>query len=130
MIKIRSDGNTTIRVSTKGTDRGTEWAVYPNLDTDPTLQSLTPEQREKERELRFRGIRKGGEDPSGTGMQDEIADAIASLLKNTERDRFQDLGIVVHQIDIDSEGRVAGRLDEKYGIRPVETEGQTPPEVK
>ena len=120
-----------IRVATGGVEvkGGTHWTVYPEYVSDPTLQRFTPEQQNRAKELSITGFREK-EDLSGHGMNKDLAEAIARLRDNLSLDQYKDLGFVADKIDIDPKGEIAKVLETEYGVKPFETEGQAPSEVK
>ncbi|MFH1705483.1 MAG: hypothetical protein ABH867_01080 [Patescibacteria group bacterium] len=83
MMKIAETGNTMIKVATGGVEveGGTQWTVYPEYVSDPTLQRFTREQQNRAKELSVTGFRKK-EDLSGSGMTEDLAEAIARLQDN------------------------------------------------
>ncbi len=131
MIRISETGNTMIRVATGGVEvkGGTQWTVYPEYVSDPTLQRFTPEQQNRAKELSITGFREK-EDLSGHGMNKDLAEAIARLRDNLGLDQYKDLGFVADRIEVDPNGEVAKELETEYSIKPLEKEGQIPPEVK
>ena len=120
-----------IRVATGGVEvkGGTQQTVYPEHVSDPTLQRFTREQQNRAKELSITGFR-GKEDLSGRGMNKDLARAIAQLRDNLGLDQYKNLGFVADRIDVDLESEVAKILGTGYGIKPLEKEGQAPPEVK
>lgn len=131
MIKIAEVGNTIIRIATSGVEvkGGTKWTVYPELVTDPTLQKFSPEQQNREKDLRVTGFREK-DDLSGHGINRDLATAVAQLRDNFGLDRYKDLGLVANQIDVDPKGEIAQILEKEYGIKPLEKETQASAEIK
>src|SRR3972149_8891866 len=123
MIKIAEKGNTMIRVATGGVEvkGGTQWTVYPEHVSDPTLQRFTPEQQNRAKELSITGFREK-EDLSGHGMNKDLAEAIARLRDNLGLDQYKDLGFVADRIDVDPKGEIAKVLETEYSIKPLEKE--------
>jgi len=131
MIQTATTGNTMIRIATSGVEveGGTKWTVYPESKSDPTFQKFTPEQRNRAKELAITDFRKK-EDLSGHGMNKEVAEAIVRLQGNLRLDQYKDLGLVANQIDVDPKGEIAQILETEFGVKPIDTEGQAPTEIK
>ena len=129
MIKIAEEGNVTIRTVTGGVKAkgGAQWTVYPS--PDPSVEPHEREQKNLLRELSITDFREK-EDLSGQRMREDMAEAIARIRRNLGNDRYKDLGLKADRIDVDPEGKIAGILEEKYEIRPIESESPVPPEMK
>lgn len=132
MIKVSDEGNVTIRISTRGSETGNTFAVYPYVDGDPTLQSFKDEDQKAIKEMSING-RRETYDFSGQKEQKAMGDAVALLLEKIDQAKekgLTDHGLRVKQIDIDPESTLATYLEVVHGIRKHGPEGKPESEKK
>lgn len=132
MIQVSNVGNVTIRISSMAmTDgSGTQWAVYPYLNDDPTLAHQSDNDQKIIRDLTINLWET--KNSTQKDLTEAKGDAIVTLLNSVNHSKEwknTDLGLKVSKIAVEDEGLVK-YLEERYNIKNVESEAPKPAEAK